>query len=998
MRTAERGARAKWCASSAEAMMKARNLLVGALLGVWAFPAAAQEYMGYPSYAAWKAATYNVTIDPHPHPAPPPVMEERGGGTGTCDCWHEPDGSYTTINNGSGWDASGWSSSDDGSYGPINLPFQFYLYGQYWNSAYININGNVSFGQYFGTFSSTGFPVADFTMVAPFWADVDLGGVCAGCNQVSFKVTPTALFVNWKNVGYYPSQTNLLNTFQLIITDGTDPVIPDGANVSFCYQDMQWTTGGASQGVGGFGGIPASVGANHGNGVDYMQFGRFDHAGTDYDGPLGANDGVSFLDNQYFRFSTDVTQANVPPVITGQSACDTITLCVNETTTLEVSFLSPEPDQITVPAVSAPTFTGPVTVVSSTNGLNAQITVEVTPEMADVGYQVITFTGTDNGVPVGTSILNVVIEVISAASMEPGSASVCSDGTPVDMYALINGIPVPGGDWTDPQGNAHTGQFLPGEDPDGVYLYAVDQGGNCPNSTTVTMTSGLPVNAGNDVADLAYCEDHAAVDLFDLLGNGAQAGGTWKYPDGSIFTGTLQPATDQDGTYSYLVYGTDPCPNDTAFVDVSIEQLVNAGENASMTLCADAAPLTLLNALGGDPDTGGTWAAPGNQSSNGTFDPGTGPAGTYTYTVNAVQPCPSQSSTVTIALDPLPQAGTSGTIAVCEGGAAQDLFQLLGGGPDGGGNWSGPDGAPHPAVFDPSVEGTGTYTYMVIGPGTCQHLSDTATVAITVNPLPVISFTVEPDSGCVPLMVTFTNTTDPVYLGGNCAWDFGDESGLSDCGEVTHDYTVPGWYNVRLEVTTPQGCTDRFTLQGAVLADPAPTAEFSWSPGVGTPDNSTLLFTAQDPHASVFDWRFHDGDSSSTRQTARTYPAFLSGEYEVCLSVADRYGCADSLCRTIEIQVPLVYTPNAFSPDGNGVNEVFLPVVSGMVAEEHELMIFDRWGQRIFKSTDPLEGWNGSKDNGGEVLPNGVYNWRLVERPIGSADKKDWFGTVTLLR
>ena len=215
---------------------------------------------------------------------------------------------------------------------------------------------------------------------------------------------------------------------------------------------------------------------------------------------------------------------------------------------------------------------------------------------------------------------------------------------------------------------------------------------------------------------------------------------------------------------------------------------------------------------------------------------------------------------------------------------------------------------------------------------------------------------------------------------------------------MTHDYTVPGWYNVRLEVTTPQGCTDRFTLQGAVLADPAPTAEFSWSPGVGTPDNSTLLFTAQDPHASVFDWRFHDGDSSSTRQTARTYPAFLSGEYEVCLSVADRYGCADSLCRTIEIQVPLVYTPNAFSPDGNGVNEVFLPVVSGMVAEEHELMIFDRWGQRIFKSTDPLEGWNGSKDNGGEVLPNGVYNWRLVERPIGSADKKDWFGTVTLLR
>lgn len=979
-----------------------RILAIGALivLGSVVGTARAQEYLGYPDYTAWKAATYGVAIDPHPQPAPDAGTpgDTRGGGTGTCECWIEPDGSYTTINNNSEWNASGWSSTDDGSYGPINLPFQFYLYGQFWNTAYININGNVSFGQYFGTFSSTGFPVSGYTMVAPFWADVDLGGTCAGCNQVSFKVTPTALYVNWKNVGYYPSQTNLKNTFQLIITDGTDPIVPDGANVSFCYQDMQWTTGGASGGTGGFGGTPASVGANQGNGVDYIQFGRFDHAGTDYDGPLGANDGVSFLDDQSFRFSTDVTQANVPPVVTGQSACDTIVLCVNETSTLEVSFLSPEPGQITVPTVSAPTFTGPVNTVNATNGLNAQITVEVTPAMADVGYQTITFTGTDDGTPVGTTVLNVVIQVLSAASMEPGSADVCSDGTAVDMYALIGGVPVTGGVWTDPLGNPHSGQFLPGEDPDGVYLYAVNEGGNCPNSTTVTMTSAQPVNAGNDVVDQGYCASDAPVDLFTLLTGGAQTGGNWYYLNGSAFTGTLHPDTDPGGDYIYVVPGTAPCSNDTAVVSLHIEQTVDAGEDASLTMCTDAAPVALTSALGGTPDPNGMWTAPGNQSSNGTFDPGTGPAGIYTYTVNAVQPCPSQSSTITIAVDQPPYAGSSAVLVACDGDAAQDLFQLLGGSPEAGGTWTSANGSSHPAILDPAVDSSGTYTYVVNGTAFCAHLTDTAIVVVTVNPLPIITFTVDPDSGCVPLTAAFTNTTDPVYLGGNCTWDFGDGSTFAGCDPGTHEYTVPNWYNVRLEVTTPQGCTDRFTLQGAVLADPVPTAAFEWTPDTGTPENSTLVFTAQDPHASVFEWSFHDGSEAGTRQAAHSYPDFQSGEYEVCLHVADRYGCADSLCETIDVRVPLVFMPNAFSPDGNGVNETFLPVVSGMVAEEHELMIFDRWGQRVFQSTDPLVGWNGSMDNGGQVLPNGVYNWRLIERPIGSADKKDWFGTVTLLR
>jgi hypothetical protein len=130
-------------------------------------------------------------------------------------------------------------------------------------------------------------------LIAPFWADVDTRPAASGI--VWYKITANRLVVIWQEVGYYNQQTDKLNTFQLIMTDGNDPIIGVGNNVGFAYEDMQWTTGSASQGVGGFGGVPATVGVNKGDGVDFALVGRFDHPGVDYDGPVGNNDGISYL-------------------------------------------------------------------------------------------------------------------------------------------------------------------------------------------------------------------------------------------------------------------------------------------------------------------------------------------------------------------------------------------------------------------------------------------------------------------------------------------------------------------------------------------------------------------------------------------------------------------------------------------------------------------------------------------------------------------------------
>lgn len=239
------------------------------------------------------------------------------------------------------------AANDDASTGLIPLPFTFNLYGANQTGLYINNNGNLSFGSPFSTFTASGFPVNGFPMVAPFWADVDTRGAGSGLVYHKFFDSNSdtlldTLVVTWDNVGYFSSQTDKLNTFQVAISDGTNPDMGIGNNVCFSYDDMSWTTGSASGGTNGFGGTPATVGVNAGNGVDFFQFGRFDQPGTAYDGPSGSADGVDYLDNLDFCFS--VTNAvNQPPIAIGFPATPiTLDASIGEVLASAFSFIGPE--------------------------------------------------------------------------------------------------------------------------------------------------------------------------------------------------------------------------------------------------------------------------------------------------------------------------------------------------------------------------------------------------------------------------------------------------------------------------------------------------------------------------------------------------------------------------------------------------------------------------------------------------------------------------------
>lgn len=258
------------------------------------------------------------------------------GGTvknGVCNCLVPLDSTFSLA----------MLPNDDGSSGTISLPFTFDFYGNQYDSVIINNNGNVSFLAPYYTFTANPFPDSTYNMIAPFWGDVDTRGtytidslgnyIGAGDGgSVWYKITPSAMIVYWDHVGYFNGHTDLVSTFQLIISNGSDSLVPAGNNVSFCYGDMQWTTGDASMGVGGFGGAPATVGVNIGNGVDYFQVGQFDAAGVAFDGPYGATDQIDFLDGQEIYFNVaGAAASNTPPVVVSSAICDTIDVYTGDT-------------------------------------------------------------------------------------------------------------------------------------------------------------------------------------------------------------------------------------------------------------------------------------------------------------------------------------------------------------------------------------------------------------------------------------------------------------------------------------------------------------------------------------------------------------------------------------------------------------------------------------------------------------------------------------------
>ncbi len=307
--------------------------------------------------------------------------------------------------------------NDDGSSDLIQLPFTFNMYGTEYTSVYVNNNGNITFNGPLSGYTATGFPTYT-PMIAPFWGDVDTRGT--GSDAVWYKVTPTALYVNYPGVGYYNSHYDKLNTFQVIITDGNDPVIGIGNNVAFYYEDMAWTTGSASGGNNGFGGTAATVGVNSGDNTNFFQIGRFSQAGDNFVDAYDLNGGIDWLDGKCFVFNVNSeSTSNIPPLLLNISA-SSATICEGGSSDISFTFTGPESGQEVTVSLVDPGNTGS-SISSTIVGESTSGVLSLTG--ATAGTYTLQIVATDNGEPAESTTVN--IELIVEECGDEFDISIC---------------------------------------------------------------------------------------------------------------------------------------------------------------------------------------------------------------------------------------------------------------------------------------------------------------------------------------------------------------------------------------------------------------------------------------------------------------------------------------------------------------------------------------------------------------------------------------------
>lgn len=388
------------------------------------------------------------------------------------------------------------------------------------------------------------------------------------------------------------------------------------------------------------------------------------------------------------------------------------------------------------------------------------VTGTFTPGSSQPGIYTYTVPGAS---PCGPATATVTVGQVQAPNAGANrTLAVCSNELPFEMRTRLNGTPAPGGTWVGPNG-PHGPTFDPATDPGGSYVYTLEGDLPCAAaSATLFIIRRVAPNAGTDTS-ITICSNEGSFALFDQLGGSPSGGGIWTGPDGEPHSGTFFPGTNPAGDHTYTVTGLAPCAAALATVSIAVTTAPDAGTNSNVVRCSDDAPFPVFDLLGGDPDPGGTWAAPGNVAHNGTFVPGTDEPGIYTYTVVGAAPCPQTQAFVTVGIVAAPQAGTDASTTVCSNDGPFDLFDLLGGSPDPGGTWAGPDASPFGGSFVPGTSAGGTYTYTVAGAGPCDN--DQATVEVIVVPRPEPgtngALTICSDAGAIDLFTMLGGTPQP---------------------------------------------------------------------------------------------------------------------------------------------------------------------------------------------------------------------------------------------
>ena len=229
--------------------------------------------------------------------------------------------------------------------------------------------------------------------------------------------------------------------------------------------------------------------------------------------------------------------------------------------------------------------------------------------------------------------------------------------------------------------------------------------------------------------------------------------------------------------------------------------------------------------------------------------------------------------------------------------------------------------------------------------------------------------------GCPPLEVYFENLSFPIDSTYEIIWTFGDDSTSYDISP-THTYLIPGRFDIHVQVTSPIGCFKEAFFPRWVDVDSLPVADFIYDPPSYISNfHPTVNFIDNSKRAAFWAWEFgKDGALGNTLGEKASFTFPDTGQVEVQLAIMHYYGCEDTIVKMVDVVPRITYTlPNAFTPNGDGLNDVYRGGGYFRGITDFEMTIWDRYGGVVFYTEDPMEAWNGRDHNTGNVLQHGSY-------------------------
>jgi gliding motility-associated-like protein len=279
--------------------------------------------------------------------------------------------------------------------------------------------------------------------------------------------------------------------------------------------------------------------------------------------------------------------------------------------------------------------------------------------------------------------------------------------------------------------------------------------------------------------------------------------------------------------------------------------------------------------------------------------------------------------------------------------------------------------------------------------GTTNGCFSIAIATVTVNPIPTLVF-VDTLAICSPETVDLTTADRTIGSTPSSTFEYYiNSSGTSNLTGVS-TIDTGGKYFIQAELN---GCKSKMDSV-IVIIQQKPAVFFTPSPATVTTSNPIAKMINGTIGAENYFWNFGDSGTATEISPEHSFPNTDTATYIITLVAVSKEGCIDSLKKSVKVIEDLIfYVPNSFTPDGDQYNQEFKPIfTSGFDQKGYELLIFDRWGNIVFQTTDYTKGWDGRRLGAKEKVQDGAYTWKIFYS-IKSDDRREFLvGHVNVIR